>query len=179
MDFRRTLSAGGRTYAYFSIAAAEDRFGNLATMPRSLRVLLENLLRHDDGQMIAEDALESITAWRGGANTEIGFRPVRVLMQDFTGVPAIVDLAAMRDAMTAMGGDPAHINPLIPVDLVIDHSVSVDTFGKSDPSLEKVPKVSKKYSRCPNPTHHLASSAAAFAARRNISKKFRLFGAID
>ena len=132
VDFRRTLSAAGRTYAYFSIAAAEDRLGNLATMPRSLRVLLENLLRHADGQMVAEDALESIAAWRDGADREIAFRPVRVLMQDFTGVPAIVDLAAMRDAMTAMGGDPARINPLIPVDLVIDHSVSVDTFGKSD-----------------------------------------------
>ena len=128
-DTRRTLTVGGERTAIWSIAAAEERLGDLGRMPRSLRVLLENLLRHYDGRAVTEDDLRAVAAWREGVRREIGFRPVRVLMQDFTGVPAIVDLAAMRDAIAAMGGDPKRINPLVPVDLVIDHSVSVDAFG--------------------------------------------------
>ena len=129
-DVRRTLHLDGREVEIFSLAAAAERLGDLSKLPRSRRVLLENLLRRFDGTAVTVAELEAV-AGRGPAR-EIGFRPVRVLMQDFTGVPAIVDLAAMRDAMAAMGGDPERINPLTPVDLVIDHSVSVDVFGKHD-----------------------------------------------
>src|SRR3954462_9120023 len=97
-----------------------------------MKVLLESLLRNEDGQSVGRDDLQAMAAWvqnKGAVQHEISFRPARVLMQDFTGVPAVVDLAAMRDAMTALGGDPTKINPLIPVDLVIDHSVMVDHFG--------------------------------------------------
>ena len=131
-DDRRTLAAGGRTYTYYSIDAAAERLGDLSRMPRCLRVLLENQLRACDGGGASEDDLRAVASWRDDGRAEIGFRPVRVLMQDFTGVPAIVDLAAMRDAMATLGGDPKRINPLAPVDLVIDHSVSVDASGASD-----------------------------------------------
>ena len=97
-----------------------------------MKVLLENLLRHEDGRSVTKADIEAVAAWlvdKGTADKEIGFRPARVLMQDFTGVPAVVDLAAMRDGMKALGGDPQKINPLVPVDLVIDHSVIVDEFG--------------------------------------------------
>ena len=129
---RRTLDVGGRSYDYFSLpAAAEAGLGDIARLPFSLKVLLENLLRFEDGRSVSVDDIRAVGAWldarRGGR--EIGYRPARVLMQDFTGVPAVVDLAAMRAAMTALGGDPGRINPLSPVDLVIDHSVMVDHFG--------------------------------------------------
>ena len=128
---RRTLTAAGRAYDYFSLpAAAEAGLGDIARLPFSLKVLLENLLRFEDGRSVSVDDIRAVGAWletRGGR--EIGYRPARVLMQDFTGVPAVVDLAAMRAAMTALGGDPGRINPLSPVDLVIDHSVMVDHFG--------------------------------------------------
>ena len=105
--------------------------GHLA-LPFSLKVLLENLLRHEDGRTVTSDDIQAMADWltkRASSDREIAFRPARVLMQDFTGVPAVVDLAAMRDAMKALGGDPEKINPLAPVDLVIDHSVMVDYFG--------------------------------------------------
>ena len=141
-DTRRSLTAAGKTFDYFSLAAAEARLGSLARLPRSLKVLLENLLRHYDGRTVTDDDLKAVVANGQGSKAwterEIGFRPVRVLMQDFTGVPAIVDLAAMRDAMIALGGDPKRINPLAPVDLVIDHSVSVDAFGKADAFAKNV-----------------------------------------
>ncbi len=132
---RRTLVAEGRTYDYYSIdAAAESGLGDLARLPFSLKVLLENLLRWEDGRTVTVDDIKAMAAWLKDrqSSREIAFRPARVLMQDFTGVPAIVDLAAMRDAMAAQGGDPRRINPLSPVDLVIDHSVMVDRFGSSD-----------------------------------------------
>ena len=126
-DIRRTLDVGGNTYRYFSLPAAEEVLGDLSRTPRSLRVLLENLLRHLNDPVAEMDALKAVAGAAGGG--EIKFRPVRILMQDFTGVPAVADLAAMRDAMAALGGDPRRISPLTPVDLVIDHSVMVDQFG--------------------------------------------------
>ena len=129
---RRTLDAGGRSYDYYSLAAlAEAGLGDVSRLPFSLKVLLENLLRFEDGRSVTTDDIGALAGWldarKGGG--EIAYRPSRVLMQDFTGVPAVVDLAAMRAAMTALGGDPGRINPLSPVDLVIDHSVMVDHFG--------------------------------------------------
>ncbi len=136
---RRTLAVGDASYDYFSLAAAEAALGEVSRLPVSLKVLLENLLRHEDGRTVTVDDLRAVAAWRddrGRAGREIAFRPARVLMQDFTGVPAVVDLAAMRDAMAALGGDPGRINPLVPVDLVIDHSVMVDFWGTAD-ALER------------------------------------------
>ncbi|PPB79995.1 aconitate hydratase [Albidovulum inexpectatum] len=131
---RRTLSAGGQTYAYYSIPAAEEAgLGNFSRLPASLKVVLENLLRFEDGgRTVSVDDIKAFSEWadNGGKNPrEIAYRPARVLMQDFTGVPAVVDLAAMRDGIKALGGDAQKINPLNPVDLVIDHSVMIDEFG--------------------------------------------------
>ncbi|HOT82437.1 MAG TPA: aconitase family protein, partial [Candidatus Defluviicoccus seviourii] len=129
---RRTLKVGDQSYEYYSLAAAEAAgLGSVSRLPFSLKVLLENLLRWEDGRTVTADDIRAIAGWleRGTADREIAFRPARVLMQDFTGVPAVVDLAAMRDAMQAAGADPAKINPLVPVDLVIDHSVMVDAAG--------------------------------------------------
>jgi aconitate hydratase len=120
---------------YFSLAAAEKNgLAGISRLPYSLKVLLENLLRHEDGKTVTADDIKAIAARTGKkrADREIAFRPARVLMQDLTGVPAVVDLAAMRDAMTALGGDATKINPLVEVDLVVDHSVMVDNFGKKD-----------------------------------------------
>ena len=130
---RRSLEVGGKSYAYYSIAAAEAAgLGDFSRLPASLKVVLENMLRFEDGKTVTLDDIRAFAEWaaKGGRNPrEIAYRPARVLMQDFTGVPAVVDLAAMRDAMVALGGDPQKINPLNPVDLVIDHSVMVDEFG--------------------------------------------------
>jgi aconitate hydratase len=130
---RRNLSAGGQSVAYYSIPAAEAAgLGRLTNLPASLKVVLENMLRFEDGRTVTVDDIKAFADWgaNGGRNPrEIAYRPARVLMQDFTGVPAVVDLAAMRDAMVALGGNPEKINPLNPVDLVIDHSVMVDEFG--------------------------------------------------
>ncbi len=132
---RKTLRVGAKTYTYFSLKAAEKNgLAGISRLPYSLKVLLENLLRHEDGRSVTKDDIEGIARWltnRGKDEKEIAFRPARVLMQDFTGVPAVVDLAAMRDAMKALGHDPKKINPLAPVDLVIDHSVMVDFFANS------------------------------------------------
>jgi aconitate hydratase len=127
---RSTLSVGGRTYEIFRLDALQPAF-DVARLPYSLRVLLENVLRHEDGDTVTAADVEAIARWVAPAepSSEIGFKPSRVLLQDFTGVPAIVDLAAMRDAMRALGGDPARIDPLIPAELVIDHSVQVDEFA--------------------------------------------------
>jgi len=132
---RRDLTVGDKTYAYYSLPAAEEAgLTGVSRLPVSMKVLLENLLRNEDGKSVGPEDLKAVAAWlenRGSAQHEISFRPARVLMQDFTGVPAVVDLAAMRDAMTHLGADPERINPLNPVDLVIDHSVMVDYFGNS------------------------------------------------
>jgi len=129
---RRTMTVGGKTYAYFSLAAAEKAgLKNISKLPYSMRVLLENLLRWEDGKTVKAADVRAIAGWLKDrkSDREIAFRPARVLMQDLTGVPAVVDLAAMRDAMKALGGDAEKINPLAEVDLVIDHSVMVDNFG--------------------------------------------------
>ncbi len=129
---RRTLKVGGTSYGYFSLPAAQEaKVVDADRLPFSLRVLLENLLRHEDGRSVTVDDIRAFAGWLQDkkSDREIAFRPARVLMQDFTGVPAVVDLAAMRDAMVASGGNPDKINPLSPVDLVIDHSVMVDHFG--------------------------------------------------
>ena len=128
---RATLEAGGKTYAYFSLKKAGEALGDIARLPFSMKVLLENLLRFEDGETVTRDDLQAMVDWlkERRINREIQYRPARVLMQDFTGVPAVVDLAAMRDAMAQLGGDPQKINPLVPVHLVIDHSVMVDEFG--------------------------------------------------
>ena len=130
---RQTLEAGGKTYTYYSIPEAQKNgLADATALPFSMKVILENLLRFEDDRSVRKGDIEAAVAWlgnKGTAETEIAFRPSRVLMQDFTGVPAVVDLAAMRDAMASLGGDPQKINPLVPVDLVIDHSVIVDEFG--------------------------------------------------
>ena len=131
---RRELSAGGQTYAYYSIpAATEAGLGDFSRLPASLKVVLENMLRFEDGGFtVSTDDIKAFAQWAqdgGKSDREIAYRPARVLMQDFTGVPAVVDLAAMRDGIKALGGDAQKINPLNPVDLVIDHSVMVDEFG--------------------------------------------------
>lgn len=128
-----TLKVDDKTYHYFSLALAAKSLGDLSRLPMSLKVLLENLLRWEDGKTVTEPDLKALAAWLKArrSDREIQYRPARVLMQDFTGVPAVVDLAAMRAAMAKAGGDPQRINPLSPVDLVIDHSVMVDRFASA------------------------------------------------
>ncbi|MEX0309787.1 MAG: aconitate hydratase AcnA, partial [Tateyamaria sp.] len=130
---RKTLTVGGHSIDYYSIpAATEAGLGDFANLPAALKVVLENMLRFEDGKTVSVDDIKAFAEWgtKGGKNPrEIAYRPARVLMQDFTGVPAVVDLAAMRDGLVALGGDPEKINPLNPVDLVIDHSVMIDEFG--------------------------------------------------
>ncbi|MGV6812534.1 MAG: aconitate hydratase AcnA [Brevirhabdus sp.] len=130
---RKTLTAGGASVAYYSIPAAENAgLGDFSRLPAALKVVLENMLRFEDGKTVTVDDIRAFSEWadKGGKNPrEIAYRPARVLMQDFTGVPAVVDLAAMRDGIVALGGDAQKINPLSPVDLVIDHSVMIDEFG--------------------------------------------------
>jgi aconitate hydratase len=131
LNTKDKLIVNGREYHYYSLAKAEEAgLGNIAHLPYSIKVLLENLLRHENGSTVKVKDIKSITQLNAQKQlTEIAFNPARVLMQDFTGVPAVVDLAALRDAMAALGGDPKKVNPLIPVDLVIDHSVMVDSYA--------------------------------------------------
>ncbi|MGH6763345.1 MAG: aconitate hydratase AcnA [Phyllobacterium sp.] len=130
---RKTLTVGDKEYVYYSLVEAEKNgLEGISKLPFSMKVLLENLLRFEDDRSVRKADIENVAKWladKGKAGAEIAYRPARVLMQDFTGVPAVVDLAAMRDAMVSLGGDPEKINPLVPVDLVIDHSVIVDEFG--------------------------------------------------
>ncbi len=128
---RKTLKVDGKEYDYFSLKAASEKIGDISKLPYTLKVLLENLLRFEDDRTVNTDDVKALKGWLNDkrSDREIAYRPARVLMQDFTGVPAVVDLAAMREAMAALGGDPQKINPLVPVDLVIDHSVMVDEFG--------------------------------------------------
>src|SRR4051794_10694452 len=127
---RSTLSVGGRDLEIYRLDALQSKF-DVARLPYSLKILLENLLRTEDGVSVREKDIEALATWNANdtPSSEIAFTPARVLMQDFTGVPAVVDLAAMRDAMADQGGDPAKIEPLVPSELVIDHSVQVDAFG--------------------------------------------------
>ncbi|HHG89117.1 MAG TPA: aconitate hydratase AcnA [Devosia sp.] len=132
---KQNLEVNGRSYKYFSLAEAEKNgLSGISRLPNSLKVVLENLLRFEDGLTVTRDDILAFSDWveKRSSNQEIAFRPARVLMQDFTGVPAVVDLAAMREATVALGADPQKINPLVPVDLVIDHSVMVDQFGNAE-----------------------------------------------
>jgi Aconitase A len=131
---RSQLQVGGRTYDYFSLPRLGERF-DISHLPYSMKILLENLLRHEDGGVtVGKDHIQAVAQWDPAAepDTEIAFMPARVVLQDFTGVPCVVDLAAMRDAVVKLGGRPEQINPQIPSELVIDHSVQVDVFGKPD-----------------------------------------------
>ena len=140
LDTLTDLQVGNHSYGYHSLPRAARQLGDLDRLPFSLKVLLENLLRHEDDETVSRAHLDAMAAWLDyrRSDTEIQFRPARVLMQDFTGVPAIVDLAAMRDALADAGGDPAKINPISPVDLVIDHSVMVDQFGSATAFADNV-----------------------------------------
>ncbi|MFN9001101.1 MAG: aconitase family protein, partial [Holosporales bacterium] len=140
LGVKRTLTVGSKAYHYFSLKEVAAKVGDISRLPYSLKVLLENLLRFENGKSIVIDDIKALVDWQRTrtSNREIAYQPARVLMQDFTGVPAVVDLAAMREAMRAYGGDPKLINPLTPVDLVIDHSVMVDSFGTSGSFEENV-----------------------------------------
>jgi len=138
LNTRRTLTVDGKDYTYFSIPAAEAAIGDVSRLPVSLKILLENVLRFEDGTSYTTADAHKVAAWlkTGSSTEEVPFKPARILMQDFTGVPAVVDLAAMRDGILKLNGDPQKVNPLVPVDLVIDHSVMVDFSGTAD-SLQK------------------------------------------
>src|SRR6195256_3279801 len=131
-DAKGTLSVGDRSYDIFRLDALQSKY-DVARLPFSLKILLENLLRNEDGESIRAEDIEALARWnaKDEPSQEIAFTPARVVMQDFTGVPAIVDLAAMRDAMSDLGGEQDKINPLVPAELVIDHSVQVDAFGNA------------------------------------------------
>jgi aconitate hydratase len=160
---RTNLVVGSRSYSYYSLATLSQTYPSIEKLPFSLKVLLENLLRNQDGASVSEADIEALATWanwdEGTESGEIAFRPSRVLMQDFTGVPAVVDLAAMRDAMAKIGGNPEKINPLSPVDLVIDHSVMVDFAGGAD-SAEK--NVALEFSRNQERYEFLRWGAGAF-----------------
>ena len=158
---RRELQVGDLRYDYFSLASAAAQLGDISRLPYSLKVLFENLLRHENGRSVTVDHLGALVEWLRDrrSDREIAYRPARVLMQDFTGVPAVVDLAAMRQAMLDLGGDPQRINPLSPVDLVIDHSVQVDAFG--NPRAFQI-NVEREYERNGERYAFLRWGAAAF-----------------
>ena len=137
----KTLQVGSKAYAYFSLPTAErNGLKGISRLPFSMKVLLENLLRNEDGRTVTKDDIKAVAEWlkTKTSEREFAFRPARVLMQDFTGVPAVVDLAAMRDAMKSLGGDPKKINPQVPVDLVIDHSVAVTPSLSLPASLKPI-----------------------------------------
>ena len=165
---RKTLKVGSKSYVYFSLTAAEKNgLKGASKLPYSMRVLLENLLRHEDGNTVTKSDIQAVVAWqkKRTSDREIAFRPARVLMQDLTGVPAVVDLAAMRDAMKNLGGNPEKINPLAEVDLVIDHSVMIDNFGHKD-SFKK--NVAIEYERNQERYQFLRWGQQAFANFRVV-----------
>ena len=137
---RRTLTVQGKSYDYFSLTEAAKSLGDISRLPVTLKILLENVLRFEDGTSYTVDDAKAIAGWLPAAHSdkEVPFRPARILLQDFTGVPAVVDLAAMRDGITRLGSDPKKVNPLVPVDLVIDHSVQIDVFARPDALAKNV-----------------------------------------
>src|SRR5919112_4933992 len=140
-DAKATLEVGDRKLDIFRLDALQSKY-DVARLPFSLKILLENLLRTEGNGSVSAEDIEALATWDANAepSKEIAFTPARVILQDFTGVPCVVDLAALRDAMADMGGDPAAINPLVPVELVIDHSVQVDAFGSAQAFLTNVEK---------------------------------------
>ncbi|MEN0015864.1 MAG: aconitase family protein, partial [Solirubrobacteraceae bacterium] len=138
---RSTLDVGGKSYEIFRLDALQSKY-DVARLPYSLKVLLENLLRTEGNGAVTKESIEALATWDAKADpdTEINFTPARVVLQDFTGVPAVVDLAAMRDAIAELGGDPSKIEPLVPAELVIDHSVQVDYFGQFDAAHKNAEK---------------------------------------
>jgi aconitate hydratase len=142
-NVRRSFTVGGQRFSFYSLAALEAAgFVGVSRLPYSLKILLENLLRREDGRFVDREDLRTLASWDPAADLEkeIAFMPARVLLQDFTGVPAVVDLAAMRDGMVALGGDPSRVNPLWPVELVIDHSVQVDHFAVANAAELNAPQ---------------------------------------
>src|SRR6266851_2113465 len=130
---RSTLAVDGKSYTIYKLDALEKHGFSLARMPYSIKVMIENVLRREDGVIVSKGQIEALARWSGkGGEREVSFMPARVLLQDFTGVPVVADLAVMRDAIKRLGGDPGKVSPLQPVDLVIDHSVQVDSFGTAD-----------------------------------------------
>src|SRR6202051_4613434 len=165
----KTLKVGSKTYAYYSLPVAEKNgLKGISRLPFSMKVLLENLLRNEDGRTVTKDDILAFAQWlkTKSSEREIAFRPARVLMQDFTGVPAVVDLAAMRDAMKHLGGDPKKINPLVPVDLVIDHSVAVNFFGDKAAFGKNV---AEEYKQNVERYRFLKWAQASFAAFRRVA----------
>ena len=158
-----TLKVGGSEYKYYALEALEKRGARISRIPYSIKILLENLLRTENGATVKPSDIDYVAAWKIGAPAqEINFSPARVLLQDFTGVPCVVDLAAMRDALRDMGADPKRANPLIPADLVIDHSVQVDEFGTAAHSAS---------TRCLNLSATRSVTCSCAGARR----RFRIF----
>ena len=146
-DYIRRLKVGRKQFDTFNILQLETAgVADIRRLPFSIRILVENLLRKMDGRIVKAEDLENIARWQKTYDdpVEIPYHPARVLMQDFTGVPAVVDLAAMRDAMQKMGGDPEKVNPLVPVDLIVDHSVQVDCYGTETAVVQNVAKRSTK-----------------------------------
>ena len=175
MDVRKTLDIDGKEYDYYSLRALEKILHkNLSNFPYSLKVLLENLIRNSNEKASFDDKIEAFTSWSKNnvPEQEISFYPARVVMQDFTGVPAVVDLAAMRDALNKAGGDAGKINPLIPVDLVIDHSVMVDHFGSKD-SFQI--NVSREYERNAERYRFLKWGKEAFERFRVVPRELALY----
>jgi len=134
-DARKQFELNGKTYQYYDLKKLEEAgLGNIDRLPFSVRILLESVLRQHDGRVIKDEHVKGLTKWgtKEGNGVDVPFKPSRVILQDFTGVPAVVDLASLRKAMVDMGGDPNDINPEVPVDLVIDHSVQVDEYGTNN-----------------------------------------------
>ena len=159
---RKVLKVGNKSYIYYSLKAAEKNgLAGISRLPNAMKILLENLLRHEDGQSVTAEDIKAVKNWltKRKSNREIAYRPARVLMQDFTGVPAVADLASMRNAMVDIGGDAQKINPLTPVDLVIDHSVMVDSFGTAQAMKQNV---ALEYSRNGERYEFLRWGAQAF-----------------
>jgi hypothetical protein len=166
LDTRSSMTVGGKTYAYYSLAKAAEKIGDVSRLPFSMKVLLENLLRFEDaGFTVSVGDIQAIADWQKDPVTgkEIQYRPARVLMQDFTGVPCVVDLAAMRDAIAKLGGDTRKINPLVPVHLVIDHSVMVDEFGH--------PRRSRRTSRSSTSATSSATTSSSGARRASTTSR--------
>jgi hypothetical protein len=164
-----TLNVGGSVHQIYRLAALEQAGFSLSRIPYSIRVLLENLLRSEDGITVRKSDIEYVARWdRSAVAQEINFRPARVILQDFTGVPCVADIAAMRDALVKMGADPKLANPLIPVDLVIDHSVQVDNYGTAAGEFLELPCGASWHGHCASGEPGVFGLRDVFARRRGV-----------